>query len=354
MKKQSMIAMALVLTLLTGCFKNYDEVDVTGADISVTTSASVSDTGDASAENDPTEGSVNPSGDSTLAPVELDAWKMTTESETDHHEEEDEDHDHRKWGNVEFENAHQQKIIFDKEGNRFVGRLVLPEGASEKLPTVVILDFNPSYPNALAYNKDTVKGIVSNGMACFLIEAFGAGDSNGTYGTYENLSFDNVNELLTVLFANMDKIPGVDSSNVVLWVNSRAQLFAVYAMQDKCDRVKSIFLPGVVFTDGASLREHYPDKEKIPRDGTYDYYVDQMYDVDAEDFFKNISVKVYAFIPELEDSESVEYYERYMGYFPDKVLEQVGKDSDVEKGIYRGQGVIFEKIIEDLKAVFGI
>lgn len=329
MKKQSIIAMALILTLLTGCFKNYDEVDVSVADVSETTSGSVSDTVDTSAGGDPTEGSINPAGDSILAPVELDAWKMTTETE----------------------NANQQKIIFEKEGNKFVGRLVLPEGASEKLPTVVILDFNPSFPNSFAFNKGTVEGITTNGMACLFIEAFGSGDSTGTY---ESLSFDSVNEMLTVVFGNMDKIAGVDSSNAVLWVNSQAQLFALYAMQDKSDRVKAIFIPGAYFTDGASIREAYPDKEKIPRNGTYDFYVDQMYDIDAKDFFPNVSCKVYAIIPEIEDNDAIDFFNQYMNYFPDKVFEQAGKNTDFEKGVYKGQGVIFDKILEDLKTVFGI
>ena len=47
-------------------------------------------------------------------------------------------------------------------------------------------------------------------------------------------------------------------------------------------------------------------------------------------------------------------YEKYTNYFPDKVYETVGKESDYEKGIYKGQGPVFEKIVEDLKAVFGI
>ena len=56
----------------------------------------------------------------------------------------------------------------------------------------------------------------------------------------------------------------------------------------------------------------------------------------------------------LRDEKRRKMYEKYTNYFPDKVYETVGKESDYEKGIYKGQGPVFEKIVEDLKAVFGI
>ena len=329
MKKRSIIAAVLMLTLMTGCFKNYDEVGLTDSNPAETTAeATAGSDASSGTEVDPTEGSIDPS-DKVLPPVDINEWKITTERENDV----------------------QQKILFEKEGSRFVGRLVLPDAAASRLPTVVILEYSPMMPNAFSYNKGTIDGITSNGMACILIEAFGSGDS---IGTFESLTFENVNEMLTVFYSNLEKIPEVDSSKTVLWVNSQATLFALYAMQDKSDKVSAIFLPAPFYTDGALLREHYPDRDKIPQDSSYDFYLDQMYDVDAEDFFKNIKTKVYVFLPDFEVPDASEMYEKYTNYFPDKVYETVGKESDYEKGIYKGQGPVFEKIVEDLKAVFGI
>ena len=328
MKKRSIIAAVLMLTLMTGCFKNYDEVGLTDSNPAETTAeATAGSDASSGTEVDPTEGSIDPSG-MMLDPVDLDAWTMI----------------------VEKENDHQQKVTFEKEGSRFLGRVVLPETAQERVPTVVMLEYSPTIPNVLSINKGAIEGINSNGMGCILIEAFGSGES---IGTFESLTFENVNEMLTVLFANMASIPGVDSTKTVLWINNQACLFGLYAMRDKSDKVSAIILPGPFFTDGALLREHYPDREKIPKDGAYDFYVDQMYDVDAISFFKDIKTKVYAYTPDIEDQETIDLYNKYMGYFPDKEFIEVGQGSDYEK-IFKGEGPIFEKMMEDLKVIFGI
>ena len=322
MKKKTIIAAVLMLTLLSGCFKNYDETYPAETSLSET----ASETTETTAESDPTEGSIDPS-DMTMASVDIDSWKITTEQD----------------------GKYRQDILFEHEGRRFAGRVFLPESAAGKYPTVVIMGYSPVLSSLVSANKGCIEGITSKGMACIMIEAFGKGDS---LGNYEELSIDNVNEILTVFFSYIDKIEGVDNSKVVLWSNTAVGLLPILSMKDKCDKVSAIVMPGPNFLDGAYLRELFPDKEKIADGGSYALYIDQMYDIDAEDFFKEISTKVFVYTAESGDQNGSDMIERYVGYFPDKVWEQTGTNTDYERSLYNGKGVVFDKIMEDLEALF--
>lgn len=318
MKRRSIIAAVLMLTLMTGCFTNYDEIGLT--DISLEeTSAEISDA---------TEGSIDPS-DMTMAPVDLDAWKMSFESGE----------------------GRQQIMIFENNGNRFRARLVPSALGGETNPSVVILSYSPIISNVYGSLKGSIEGITAKGMNCILIEAFGSGDS---FGDFKDYTFENVNELLTVFLANTDKMPGVDSSRIVLWSLNSAGLFPLLAMKDKSDKFTAIVLTDPIFMDGEYLRKAYPDKEKLSNSELKDPYIEMMYDVDAKDFCKDIKTKVYILTAESDLPENVEMYKQYTEYFPDKAWIRAGTQEDYNEYLEKGKGAAFERLTEELTAIFGL
>ena len=327
MKKKTIIAMALIIALFSGCSTDNGSVSVTEQSTSNTTSETVAETTETTTEST-TETSAETSG-MTMPPVDTDAWTMTAGKKKDH----------------------QQIVTFTKGDSKYADkfsiRVIHPETKAKKNPAVVILNYDdPMTGYFFEAYEGCADGIANEGTACIMVEPFGIEESvcGSSCPTLKN-----INEILTVLFANMDKIPGIDSSKVIFWSNSNVQLFALNAMQDKCDKVSAIFLPGTDFLyDGACIRKDHPDMKEV----SSDWYAGEMYYVDAKDLFKKIDTKVYIYTPLVGDPDEEKLCEEYSAYFPDKVWERSGMNSDYNM-INIGEGEIFEKAMEDLKTVFG-
>ena len=323
MKKKTIVAVALILALLSGCAKDNDSTASSEQSSSETAPETVVETVAETTESIQTQAPAETTV-MTLAEVDTDAWKMTAGKKKDH----------------------QQKLKFETNDNEFSVRVLYPESKAKKVPAVIIFNYeDPVSGVHYELYEGCIEALASEGMACFFIEPFGVGE---TVGGCACPTPDNINEMITVLLANMDKIHGIDSSKIVLWSNSRLELFTLNAMQDKSDKVSAIFLPGTSFLkDGAYIRELIPDK----KEASADWYIDGMYDVDAEVLFKKIKTKVYIYTPLICDPDEEELCEKYCSYFSDKVLERAGMVSDLNK-VDRGEGEIFEKAVEDLKTLF--
>lgn len=195
-------------------------------------------------------------------------------------------------GNKKYKVVTRQ-ITIPVNGKNIYGELLLPEGVSGKLPTVIC---SHGYGSSYKLCKLTIgKGLAMSGYAAYCFDFYGGSKKSKSGGSMLEMSIMTEKEELLAVIDYIKKLDVVDAENLYLFGESQGGMVSGITAVDRAADLKAMVLYYPAFCIPDDAHKKFADKEAIPEQTeVLNLPISRKYYLDAWD------MDVFSYIPAFE------------------------------------------------------
>lgn len=195
-------------------------------------------------------------------------------------------------GNKKYKVVTRQ-ITIPVNGKNIYGELLLPEGVSGKLPTVIC---SHGYGSSYKLCKLTIgKGLAMSGYAAYCFDFYGGSKKSKSGGSMMEMSIMTEKEELLAVIDYIKKLGVVDKENLYLFGESQGGMVSGITAVDRIDDLKAMVLYYPAFCIPDDAHKKFAGKEAIPeKTEAFNLPISRKYYLDAWD------LDVFSYIPAFE------------------------------------------------------
>lgn len=184
-------------------------------------------------------------------------------------------------------------ITIPVNGKNIYGELLLPEGISGKLPTVIC---SHGYGSSYKLCKLTIgKGLAMSGYAAYCFDFYGGSKKSKSGGSMLEMSIMTEKEELLAVIDYIKKLDVVDAENLYLFGESQGGMVSGITAVDRTADLKAMVLYYPAFCIPDDAHKKFADKEVIPEQTeAFNLPISRKYYLDAWD------LDVFSYIPAFE------------------------------------------------------
>lgn len=184
-------------------------------------------------------------------------------------------------GNKKYKVVTRQ-ITIPVNGKNIYGELLLPEGISGKLPTVIC---SHGYGSSYKLCKLTIgKGLAMSGYAAYCFDFYGGSKKSKSGGSMLEMSIMTEKEELLAVIDYIKKLDVVDAENLYLFGESQGGMVSGITAVDRAADLKAMVLYYPAFGIPDDAHKKFADKEAIPEQTeAFNLPISRKYYLDAWD-----------------------------------------------------------------------
>lgn len=186
-----------------------------------------------------------------------------------------------------------RQITIPVNGKNIYGELLLPEGVSGKLPTVIC---SHGYGSSYKMCKLTIgKGLAMSGYAAYCFDFYGGSKKSKSGGSMLEMSIMTEKEELLAVIDYIKELDVVDAENLYLFGESQGGMVSGITAVDRTADLKAMVLYYPAFCIPDDAHKKFADKEAIPEQTeAFNLSISRKYYLDAWD------LDVFSYIPAFE------------------------------------------------------
>lgn len=175
-----------------------------------------------------------------------------------------------------------KQISIPVNGKTLYGELLLPEGISGKLPTVIC---SHGYGSSYKLCKLLIgKGLAMSGYAAYCFDFYGGSKKSKSGGSMRGMSIMTEKEELLAVIDYIKKLDVVDAKNLYLFGESQGGMVSGITAVDRIDDLKGMVLYYPAFCIPDDAHKKFADKKAIPEETeAFNLPISRKYYLDAWD-----------------------------------------------------------------------